>query len=658
MNFQALTGWRLSVSLWDPCTRLPRVGTKGQTGDSDPLPRLAHAIVAAAGRAGIGVVVCASTPEGLRFARVSSVAEEFFGAREAELVETDPRDYLAPGEAARVASWRAARARSEAVPFVLDVTLRRADGTVAPVRLSSSAIRLGKHDAYVDFYTDASTELGERAALERSELRFRQLIEAAPEAIGIGLKDQIAYANPAMGRLLGYETGRELEQTPFYAHLHPDDVEATRDRLQRLFSGNDWGPPLPVRARRGDGKEAEVEFLGMSVRWDDQSAALVIGRDLGERRALQAQLIQADRFNAVGTLAAGVAHEINNPLAYVLLNLEYLLREAPKFDGQPSTLERLQERLDEVRHGAARVRAIVEELRTFSEQDTDLRTPVVLEQVVRAAVRVCAREVEGRARLTLDLEEGALVLGNAARLEQVLQNLLLNAAHAVEPMGEIRVKLENVNQHAHLEVSDNGQGIAPEHVNRVFDPFFTTKPAGVGTGLGLPICHSIVKSHGGEITVHSEPQSGTTFRIVLPTITRIAQAKTVVPEPKPRPSSRRARVLIVDDEPAVATMLSRVLEEEHDVTVETTAREALNRLLEEEFDVVLCDLLMPSMSGMELYRELAARRPGMEDRIVFMTGGAFTQRAADFLSQLNNPQLEKPFDLERVLEVVHRALAE
>ena len=634
------------------------VGTRGQPSETELLPDLAHAIVTAAGRAGIGVVVCAETPEGLRFARVSQVAERLLGATEAELVDQDPREFLSDTDAERITHWRAARSRGEDVPDTLEMSLWRPDGSHTRVRLSSSSVRVGKHQAYVNFYLDATAEVGERAALARSDQRFRQLIEAAPEAIGIGLKDHIAYANPAMGRLLGYETGMSLVQTPFSVHLHEDDVQPTRERLQRVFSGEAWGAPLQVRVHRGDETDADVEFLGMSIRWDDQSAALVIGRDLGQRRELQAQLIQADRFSAVGTLAAGVAHEINNPLAYVLLNLEYLLRETPKFDGDPATVSRLMERLDEVRHGASRVRTIVEELKAFSEKDTDVHTPVDLARVVRSAARLCAQDLQGRASLSLELTDTAVVMGNAARLEQVVVNLLINAVQASPKgrEGRIVMALSKVDHQVQLEVTDDGAGISSEHVNRVFDPFFTTKPAGVGTGLGLPICHSIVRSHGGDISVSSAPSQGTTFRVLLPAA---SEAETV-PEPAskatPAERARRGRVLVVDDEPAVATMLSRVLEDDHDVTVETTAREALNLLLSQEFDVVLCDLLMPSMSGMELYRELAAKRPGMEDRIVFMTGGAFTQRAADFLSQLDNPRLEKPFDLDRVLELVRAAL--
>ena len=186
----------------------------------------------------------------------------------------------------------------------------------------------------------------------------------------------------------------------------------------------------------------------------------------------------------------------------------------------------------------------------------------------------------------------------------------------------------------------------------MFDPFFTTKPTGIGTGLGLPICHSIVKSLGGEIGVESTPGDGTVFRVTLPAQPQATKLLTPTPVPAPV-EPRRARVLVVDDELPLASMLQRVLEDEHEVHVTTTAHEALELLTSgEEFDLVLCDLLMPAMSGMDLYRELKRRCPGLQERLVFMTGGAFTPRAAEFLALVSNRRIEKPFDLSQVRRLV------
>jgi CheY-like chemotaxis protein len=204
-----------------------------------------------------------------------------------------------------------------------------------------------------------------------------------------------------------------------------------------------------------------------------------------------------------------------------------------------------------------------------------------------------------------------------------------------------------------VEITDNGAGIDPLLVDRVFDPFFTTK-RGVGVGLGLPICHSIITGLGGEIKVESQIGRGTAFRVVLPAEAALPSPQRRAPPAPKIEGSRRLRVLVVDDELPLASMLSRVLSDEHDVEVTTHAKEALALLQSRPFDVVLCDLLMPVMSGMDLYRELKLQRPGLAARVVFMTGGAFTPRAAEFLASVPNPCVEKPFDLNAVRRLVHQ----
>jgi nitrogen-specific signal transduction histidine kinase/CheY-like chemotaxis protein len=397
-----------------------------------------------------------------------------------------------------------------------------------------------------------------------------------------------------------------------------------------------------------------VEIVALSTEWDSQPAALAIGRDLGERRELQAQLVQADRLAAVGTLAAGVAHEINNPLAYVLLNLEYMLRELPKLAGDAERLPRLVERLAEARHGAERVSSIVRDLRAFSREDRDERAPVDLRLVLTSAAKVAEPEIRARGRLLEKYEHVPPIHANGARLEQVFLNLLINAAQALPPSGggEVRASLYRRGTRVVVEIADTGAGIPAELLDRVFDPFFSTKPIGAGTGLGLPICHSIVTSLGGEISVQSEVGKGSTFHVSLPLVDAAEKLTTPAPISPPVATSDRARVLVIDDELPVASMLSRVLAEQHDVRLATCARDALALLEEQDFDVVLCDLLMPGMSGMDLYRELALLRPGAERRMVFMTGGAFTPRAAEFLARVDNPRIEKPFDLSRMRRIV------
>ena len=256
------------------------------------------------------------------------------------------------------------------------------------------------------------------------------------------------------------------------------------------------------------------------------------------------------------------------------------------------------------------------------------------------------------------------VWGNEARLEQVVINLLMNAAQAVPETraesNEIRVSVgDDGSGRAVLEVSDNGQGIPADLQSRIFDPFFTTKPVGVGTGLGLSICHGIVTSLGGEIAVHSEPEAGTTFRVVLPTTDLpVEETARTTRESLPVQIRQRARVLVVDDELPIANTMRELLGLEHDVVIATSGREALDAIGSgSAFDVIFCDLMMPSMSGVDLYERVRVKHPGLERKIVFMTGGAFTPRAADFLASVDNRRIEKPFSLGLLEKIVQEMAA-
>ncbi|WP_224369124.1 two-component regulator propeller domain-containing protein [Hyalangium versicolor] len=390
-------------------------------------------------------------------------------------------------------------------------------------------------------------------------------------------------------------------------------------------------------------------------------------------RATQSQLVQAGKMAAVGTLAAGVGHEINNPLSYIVSNLEHACAEAGSLmrrleEGPVDVRERLRDMeqvLREALMGADRVRRIVRDLKTFSRQDDGTKEPVDLRAVMDSAAKMAAGELRPRAQLLRDYAEVPRVEGNEARLAQVFLNLIINAAQAL-PEGkpeqnEVRLVTRRVgDDRVAGEVHDTGSGIPPEVVGRIFDPFFTTKPVGVGTGLGLALCHSFITSMGGRIEVESQVGRGTMFRVTLP----VARGEAV-PVPRAVESKEgvlmRGRVLVVDDDPLVSSALRRTLSREHDVEVVVSSRRALEMLSSSQasYDVILCDLMMPEMTGMELHAQLAKAAPQQAERMVFVTGGAYTPAAQEFLERVPNPRLEKPFEPEnlraRVREWVAKA---
>jgi CheY-like chemotaxis protein len=285
---------------------------------------------------------------------------------------------------------------------------------------------------------------------------------------------------------------------------------------------------------------------------------------------------------------------------------------------------------------------------------------VELRPVLESALRVVQNEIRHRARMVIELGEVSPVIGNAQRLEQVFLNLLVNAVQALpdgRPENEVRLVLRpGPDSQVVVEVTDNGSGISPELVARVFDPFFTTKGVGIGMGLGLSICHSIVTSHGGSITVTSEVGRGSAFRVTLPASPRPAAAKEQLAAAMTDGGERPRRVLVVDDEVRLCEVIRRLLPSRMKVDIATDARGALQEIesANPPYDLVLCDLMMMGMTGMELHAAVAARRPGLERRFVFMTGGAFTPGASQFLAQQKNPWLQKPIDSAALLAAVSR----
>ena len=361
---------------------------------------------------------------------------------------------------------------------------------------------------------------------------------------------------------------------------------------------------------------------------------------------------RADGRKLVGTLAAGVAHEINNPLAAVIANLELAtkdLAEVAKETGPLIALTELVEELEDASHAADRVRLIIRDLKLFSRAEEDRTAAVDVVRVLESSLRMAWNEIRHRARLVKDFTKLPPVEVNEARLGQVFLNLIVNAAQAIpdgrsdDNLIRVSTRLDELGRVA-VDISDSGSGMSPETLGRLFTPFFTTKPPGVGTGLGLSISQRIVMTAGGEITVQSAIGRGTIFTVHLPVaraeiVDQACEAKVV------RAGARRGRVLVVDDEPSIASAIRRVLQADHDVEVETCGAVALERLRGGAvFDVIVSDVMMPQVSGMELFARLGEIDPSQVHKILFLTGGAFTSSAREFLDGISNLRMEKPFD--------------
>ena len=322
--------------------------------------------------------------------------------------------------------------------------------------------------------------------------------------------------------MLGYERAGELLGRPPADFVFPDD-RGLVDRRRLVYEARGLeAPPSEERFLRRDGAPVPVEVTAIPIFFDGDPATLVHARDLTDRKRLEAQVVMADRLASVGRLAAAVGHEINNPLAYVMANLDLALERIGEPDvSAPDRLADIVEMLREAREGSERVRHIVRDLKVFSRGETEERSRVDPRRVLDSCVNMARGEIRQRARLTKRYGETPPVLANEARLGQVLLNLLINAAHAIpegEPEAhEIMVSTrQDERGQVVIEVKDSGSGIPDDVKRRLFEPFFTTKSGGRGTGLGLSICKSIVTALGGEIGFESQVGQGTSFRVTLP----------------------------------------------------------------------------------------------------------------------------------------------
>ncbi|HET9626693.1 MAG TPA: ATP-binding protein [Kofleriaceae bacterium] len=519
-----------------------------------------------------------------------------------------------------------------------------------------------------------------------STANLRTLLELVPDLISVHRGAKVIYANLAARHTYGITEG---ELVGLGDRIHPDDRARVAEVLEpphrdpdptlppvpRLTTGElgtldaledlEAGPAsaiwssqvVAVRVRDRDGSWRTCEVSGVQMVLAGATVIVVSGRDVTERHRLRAQLMVSDRMASLGTLAAGIAHEINNPLSYVLGNLQ-MMKESLVTGGELLRGPELATAIHDANDGAQRVRKIVQGLRSFSRAEEETRVQLAISDVIGAAIRLTANEVKHRAQLVCQLGATPKVVADDGRLTQVFINLIVNAAHAI-PEGawndhRITVRTFTDDQgHAVIEIEDTGCGMSLEVQARAFDPFFTTKDVGSGTGLGLSICHGIIGALGGQIAIDSATGRGTRIRVVLPPAPVPEPAVARVATPSQSPVAHRLRVLVVDDEPLVSDMLARVLRKDHEVVAVACGRSALDQIEGGTwFDAIVSDVMMPNMNGIELLDALVQLDPVQANRLIFLSGGVFTPETRARLDALGTLQLEKPISPKELRSAV------
>lgn len=384
-----------------------------------------------------------------------------------------------------------------------------------------------------------------------------------------------------------------------------------------------------------------------------------------ERERLDARTRELERLRALGALAAGIAHHVNNPLAFVLGSLELAQQQANDLGARLTgpdafSMVGLNQVLARAQRGAERIASIVRGIAMFATADTEQVLAIDVNEVLESSIQVAVNELRHSARLERDYAPVPSVQGNPAKLGQVFLDLLLNAVRAI---GEgthrehvIRVGTSTgPGRTAVITISDTGRGLTPSLKARVFDPFFSTKSAGAGMSFGLFASREIIEDMGGRIEVESDVYRGSTYRVILP-----SGRPAAVPRPSTvgaSPDRKRPVVMVVDDEPIMCDLTEALLGSDYEVITFTDSRAALASMLQGSFDVILCDLMMPGVSGIDVYERLTEERPDVAQKVVFMTGGAFTERARAFLAKTRRPQIRKPFRREELTDAIEAQLS-
>jgi two-component system, cell cycle sensor histidine kinase and response regulator CckA len=548
-----------------------------------------------------------------------------------------------------------------------EVTMRRKDGSLLAVEGVGRPASYRGRPVRITVIRDISARKRAEQRHFDSESKFRLLAETSPAAILIMQGESTRYANPAAAALTGY--GRDdLVGLPFSKLVGPESAAAFYGRVMAAEPGEQRAERHELKLRGKDGREVWVDYMAARIEYEGAPAVLGTALDISERKrneALNRRLIHADRLAAIGQLSGGVAHEINNPAAFVVANLtglQNLLDRVEAADGRLSAamLAEARDMLKDGVEGIERIHSIAKNLKTFSRIERDDVELVDVNEVLGGACAIVAEEIRGRAALTKQLGAVPKLAADPGKLTQVFINLLMNAAQAIgsgsADQHEIRCASAYRDGWVCVTIADTGCGM-PESIRaRIFEPFFTTKARDQGTGLGLTLCADIVRRHSGEIRVKSEPGKGSAFEVLLPAETGLALNR------KPRPSSetpgpaKRARVLVIDDEEILLKAYRRMLSQHHDVVVARGGANALELLgADTNFDVVLCDLMMPDIDGKQVYESLSARSPSLAARVVFCSGGASSSRLSDFVAALPNVTLDKPFTLEALAAAVASA---
>ena len=592
-------------------------------------------------------------------------AVALLGISKEELVKRNYTEFVLPEDHKLAASQ--IKLVMEGKPNNTEIRVRTNNGEIFLIHFSSVKIVVDGQEILMTIGKDITVRKAAEAVLRNSEENLRGIIREMPDGILVVDSGKISFANLSIVRTLGLSAVEELVGRSPFDFIQPEYRTLVSERIARLIKEGGSNPNIRFKLQRQDGNPVDVESRSILVQFDGKPVVLAIMKDITLRNQMEHQATLNDKLATVGTLAAGVAHEVNNPLSYVLANLVFIneqiedvkrhLQMNGTFDETcQKTFAEMKGELADITKGGEKIRDIVKGLKAFVRTNEDEVESIDLNQTVEAAINMSFHVVKQKARIEKDFAVDLPRLkANSGKLQQVFINLLINASQAMagnnRDKNKISIRTGRYDGMVFVEFKDTGVGIPENILPRIFDPFFTTKPIGVGTGLGLSVCNEILRHYGGTLEVQSTLGQGSTFTVNLhiDRANEAAAANSVPPAEK-----MRGRVLVVDDEPSNLDALCRLLKKYDTVLSALSGLDAMG-IIEREvghIEAILSDINMPDMNGMDLYKNVSRKFPGLEKRIIFITGGVFSEEIKDFLKTIPNPCLEKPFNFEEVRQII------
>ncbi len=572
---------------------------------------------------------------------------------------------------------------SRTLNVVREVVGRRKNGTIFPLELYVSEVRLEKQLTFVGILIDITKRKLAEEQLRDSEARFRAIYESAP--LGIVLSDskgKILQANPVFRRMLGYSED-ELQRMTFLDLTLAEDRQATLKNIVDLVDEKQDFFRLEKRYNLKDGSLMWADVIVSAVRDADGKFKYSFGifKDITEKKRMETMLIQAEKMASIGQLAAGIAHEINNPIGFIDSNLNTLNRYGKKLteyihqvhdllktaveddDCDPEEfinefnqlsqnikldhiLENLKDAIAESLDGTARVKKIVSDLKDFSRTDKTEFESADINNVLEKTLSLVWNELKYKAEVVKEFGSLPQIECNPGRLTQVFVNLLVNAVQAIEQHGVIKIKTFQVRNSIKVQISDTGKGIPEDQLGKIFDAFFTTKEPGKGTGLGLSISYNIISEHRGIIAVESKKGVGTTFTVTLP----LTKADEVV----------KLKVIVVDDDAMVRESLSKMVSQLYpfsSVAIAENGFDAGNLMNLYEPDLILLDITMPGISGLEMCKRIKDSTKHRKRKVVLITGRVNDDMQQQAYAAGADAFLRKPITAQELKQAIQKVMA-